>query len=333
MLKRELGVAASDVVLDGPRAKRSRNVSGESGGSGVSAVKDKDGDGDVEMKDDVVVGGGGDDNGGSGMTKEDVREKGVEVWQIVKGAVNKENRTLSTDFLRLPSKRQYPDYYTLIKRPIALEDIHANLDKLKYPTLEALRADFEVCFKNAKKYNVRESQIWRDAKTLQKIATKEIDKILHPNEDEHVDVDGSDDDGDGTSKKKKKLPNMTRLMKSRLQKLVGRKDDDGRQLSNVFMDLPSKKKWPLYYKTIKRPICIEDIFKRIKRKEYETVADFMAEVELVFANALQFNDDHSPIWEDAVLLRVRTFLPFSSHSSHPHLISNFYQSHRTTSAN
>jgi hypothetical protein len=34
----------------------------------------------------------------------------------------------------------------------------------------------------------------------------------------------------------------------------------GRILSTEFMELPSKKEWPLYYKEIKRPQCLENIF-------------------------------------------------------------------------
>lgn len=69
--------------------------------------------------------------------------------------------------MRLPSKRQYADYYEVIKKPIALEEIKARLDARNYASLEEVRQDFELCFKNAKRYNQRESQIWKDAKHLQ----------------------------------------------------------------------------------------------------------------------------------------------------------------------
>lgn len=75
-------------------------------------------------------------------------------------------RTLSHDFLRLPSKRQYPDYYVQIKRPIALDDIKRQLDSGQYAFFDEVKQDFEQCFKNAKKYNMKESQIWKDAKYL-----------------------------------------------------------------------------------------------------------------------------------------------------------------------
>ncbi len=47
------------------------------------------------------------------------------------------------------------------------------------------------------------------------------------------------------------------------------------------------------------------IQKHLKRKEYPTSLDFANDVELVFSNALEFNVEHTPIWEDAIILRVR----------------------------
>ena len=44
--------------------------------------------------------------------------------------------------------------------------------------------------------------------------------------------------------------------------------------------------------------------KHLKRKEYNTVLEFANDVELVFSNALQFNMEHTPIWEDTIVLRV-----------------------------
>lgn len=76
---------------------------------------------------------------------------------------------------------------------------------------------------------------------------------------------------------------------------------------------------------IKKPICVEDIFvcdplkaeseagrqrsnlfsqKHIKRKEYTAVQSFMDDVELMFENAMLFNEEHSQIWEDALTLKV-----------------------------
>jgi chromatin structure-remodeling complex subunit RSC4 len=69
-------------------------------------------------------------------------------------------------FLALPSKRAYPDYYQVIKRPVSLNQVKEGLDRNQYPTLEAVKNDLEQCFVNAKRYNQRESQIFKDAKLL-----------------------------------------------------------------------------------------------------------------------------------------------------------------------
>lgn len=87
--------------------------------------------------------------------------------------------------MKVPSKKLYPgarrhpranavlnsgaraDYYEIIKQPVALDDIKQLLDRSAFPSLEMVKAQFDRCFKNARKYNVKESQIWRDAKALQ----------------------------------------------------------------------------------------------------------------------------------------------------------------------
>jgi len=107
------------------------------------------------------------------------------------------------------------------------------------------------------------------------------------------------------------------------------------------MEMPSKKDYPMYYKQIKRPISIETIFvcwisytflaysstihqKHLKRKEYLSSTEFATDVELVFSNALEFNLEHSQIWEDAIVLRVSIVFP--EHFSYSSL-------NRTTSVN
>lgn len=144
--------------------------------------------------------------------------------------------------MRLPSKRQYPDYYALIKHPIALEDIKDKLEARAYTSLKDVQHDFETCFRNAKRYNMKDSQIFKDAKFLhvcasllhldascvsithaapgtQKLATKEYSRMTGMKEEGHEDGDGSDDE------ERKKKPTLYRLLKTRLQKLVAKTDD------------------------------------------------------------------------------------------------------------
>ncbi|KAI0654484.1 Bromodomain-containing protein [Cubamyces menziesii] len=296
MSKREARTfAAAGVDVDAPRAKRRKEAP-------ATPSTSPNGKKDPETLNTTVEAQQDHENTGSASEdKETVREKGLQLWQTLKDAVNKEGQIASFQFMRLPSKRQYPDYYVQIKRPIALDDIKAKLEAREYTSLNEVLQDFETCFRNAKRYNMKESQIWKDAKFLHKLATKEYGRMTGTKEEAPAD-DGdekgaSEDEASG----KKKAPNMHRLLKSRLQKLVDKADEKGRVLSAEFMELPSRKQWPMYYQIIKKPQALENIF--LKRKEYHNPTDFANDVELVFSNALEFNQEHTQIWDDAVHLR------------------------------
>ena len=54
---------------------------------------------------------------------------------------------------------------------------------------------------------------------------------------------------------------------------------------NDFDSLPSRAKWPDYYSTIAKPICIRDIFQKTQNYEYESVEDAVQDWELLTRNA------------------------------------------------
>lgn len=72
----------------------------------------------------------------------------------------------TTIFEKLPSKRDYPDYYTLIKHPIALDIVLRNAKKGQYNSLEDVKQDLQVMYDNAKFYNEEGSWVYNDAEKL-----------------------------------------------------------------------------------------------------------------------------------------------------------------------
>ncbi|KAF8492788.1 RSC complex protein [Russula emetica] len=302
MSKRELGKLAIVVDVDAPRAKRRREAPPQD---------EKKPDPDMDMDLDATSGAGVKREREEPANLKQVKEQGLMLWQTVKDAVDKDGRSLSVDFLRLPNKRTYPDYYTVIKKPIALDKIKSQLDAGQYPSLIAVKNDLEQCFRNAKRYNLKDSQIFNDAKLLHKLTVNEYVNMTgdtkggtEGHEDDPPQDDGHDSgfkDGFDDEGKRKRV--MNRLLTGRLDKLVAKKDDAGNVLSNDFMELPNKKIWAIYYKTIPRPMSFEKIYKHLKRKEYSNVAQFAQDVELVFSNAMQFNEDHTPLWEAARQLK------------------------------
>jgi hypothetical protein len=87
--------------------------------------------------------------------------------KVTKGADACSDRSIASDFMKLPPKKRYPDYYVIIKKPIALDIILERIENDEYDDTDALKADITLMTSNAKKYNVKESTIYTDAAKIQ----------------------------------------------------------------------------------------------------------------------------------------------------------------------
>lgn len=106
-------------------------------------------------------------------------------------------RVLSEPFMQVPSATLYPDYYTVIQRPVSFQLVrvgaspgrlillraarrsHGNADRYSlhmsqqsrlknrnYQTIEKFRDDVNLIFDNAQTYNEENSVIWQDAQDM-----------------------------------------------------------------------------------------------------------------------------------------------------------------------
>ncbi|CAI4379696.1 BGN_3a_G0025890.mRNA.1.CDS.1 [Saccharomyces cerevisiae] len=69
-------------------------------------------------------------------------------------------------FEKLPSKRDYPDYFKVIEKPIAIDIILKNCKNGTYKTLEEVRQALQTMFENARFYNEEGSWVYVDADKL-----------------------------------------------------------------------------------------------------------------------------------------------------------------------
>lgn len=84
-------------------------------------------------------------------------------------STDKDGRSRADLFVSLPERRLYPDYYQLIKKPVALDTIRRKLDKGVYRSFDtALRDALQLC-DNAFTYNQAGSQVYKDAEALKAI--------------------------------------------------------------------------------------------------------------------------------------------------------------------
>lgn len=280
-------------------------------------------------------------------------------------------------FHRKVNKRSLPDYYTVIKEPMAMSTIKAKVNSKEYKDFSEFVRDFALIPYNAQVYNVPNSQAFQDALTIKKVLEEELQKLVASNivseetaklpylgeipaadelppeepdeddeeeegeadddEDDEDDELGDDSDEDGR-KKRRKGPRSTAAITKREGRGKDKDDEDpesrkkrGRpprvdtpmeaRIKNImkslrkfkgnngqlkvlhFERLPDKATMPEYYAEVKNPIALDVIKKKLKRKKYSSIDQFMKDVELMFENAKAYNQDGSTIYKDAVDLQ------------------------------
>jgi ATP-dependent helicase STH1/SNF2 len=86
-------------------------------------------------------------------------------------------RLIIGPFVKLPSKRDFPDYYVIIQTPICMNHILAHIKKEEYNSLSDLRKDFELLIRNCQTFNEDGSILYQDAKTMDVSVTRALSEI------------------------------------------------------------------------------------------------------------------------------------------------------------
>ena len=105
-----------------------------------------------------------------------------------------EDRVLADAFLELPSRKELPDYYEVIRRPLDIKKIRSRITTHKYRSLDELQDDFLIMCRNAQTYNVEGSQIFEDSIQLQVIFGEVREKIEKEEAEKIAQGEVADDD-------------------------------------------------------------------------------------------------------------------------------------------
>ncbi|KAH8658684.1 putative chromatin structure-remodeling complex subunit snf21 [Tricladium varicosporioides] len=100
-----------------------------------------------------------------------------------------ERRLIIGPFVALPSKKDFPDYYMIIREPISMKMIEKKMKKEEYSSLGDMKKDVLALCTNAKTYNEDGSMIYVDAVAIENACESKIrDEIS-----EHPELGGDDD--------------------------------------------------------------------------------------------------------------------------------------------
>lgn len=80
-----------------------------------------------------------------------------------------EGRIVSVPFIQLPTRKELPDYYQVIRRPVDLKRLERYIKEGKYRSVEDFGKDLKLMCKNAQEYNIEGSEIYEDSLILEEL--------------------------------------------------------------------------------------------------------------------------------------------------------------------
>ncbi|TSV54868.1 Protein polybromo-1 [Bagarius yarrelli] len=250
--------------------------------------------------------------------------------------LSEHGRLISELFQRLPSKIQYPDYYTIIKEPIDLKIVAQRIQIGYYKSVNHMAKDIDLLVKNAKTYNEPGSQVFKDANTIKKIFYQRKMELEHmepikssirirnrksvhgdrlssitmalqygSESDEDGILTGSVhyDEGESEAESIHSNMDMSNPIFQMYEAIRGGRNSQGQLIAEPFLQLPSRKDYPDYYQQISQPISLQQIRDKMKNNEYESVEQMDADLNLMFENAKRYNVANSHIYKRALKLQ------------------------------
>eukprot|EP00127_Corallochytrium_limacisporum_P005055 Clim_evm10s198 gene=Clim_evmTU10s198 len=88
------------------------------------------------------------------------------VFDTVYHTYDSDGQLVTELFRKAPSRKDYPDYYEIIKEVIDLNTIKKKIKKAEYNSWEELDADMDLLVKNAQTYNLEGSEVYDDSKMI-----------------------------------------------------------------------------------------------------------------------------------------------------------------------
>lgn len=89
-----------------------------------------------------------------------------------------------------------------------------------------------------------------------------------------------------------------------LEEVSSDPDLANRGIIDPFIELPPQKHYPDYYQLIRNPICMEQIQKKINKKQYQNLRQFRQDIKQLCDNCRTYNEDGSILYQDANLIEV-----------------------------
>uniref|UniRef100_A0A0N4ZWP3 Bromo domain-containing protein n=1 Tax=Parastrongyloides trichosuri TaxID=131310 RepID=A0A0N4ZWP3_PARTI len=219
----------------------------------------------------------------SGLSKEQIQM--YEFFNIVADHRAPDNRLLTLNFYKLPTKAEYPDYYEEIKKPMDLEKIRQKLLNLSYNNIFTLLGDMILVFSNACTFNDPDSQLYTDAFTLLKFVMREKDNFSIKSTLPSVQTE------------------VQKILNRLINELLSLVSNTGKSICESLTKLPEL----LLQQGINQdmlPYTLEQIKENVENGRYKRMDRFQDDVFYLFSLARKVATSEDTIYEDTVTLQT-----------------------------
>merc|ERR1712038_750423 len=118
-----------------------------------------------------------------------LQKKMRKLMEIVIQYEDQDGRVLSDPFMKLPTRKELPDYYEVIRKPVDITKILTKIEDGKYEDMDVMEKDFMLLCQNTQKYNEDGSLIHEDSIVLQSVFTNAREKLQTDWKDEPEEED------------------------------------------------------------------------------------------------------------------------------------------------
>lgn len=171
------------------------------------------------------------------------------LYHLVVNYKDSDARLLSSLFMQLPSKKELPEYYEIITRPLDFKKIYNRIKTHKYRTLDDLEGDVMELCQNAQSFNMEGSVIYEDSIVLQSVFTSAREKL----EKEGLTGELSSD----SDTEEEEAPRSVKSRRSVKEEEEEENEEEEREVKRKSKKTPAKGKGPGKRKG-KRPVISDD---------------------------------------------------------------------------
>lgn len=227
-----------------------------------------------------------------------------------------DERNLVTPFVKLPSKKLYPDYYNVITNPITVGEIQKKVSNGKYSLQDThdFIQDFKLLNENATAYNDPESWIAIDSLKIYDFVKEQAEQFNSSSSKQKVPKlkikKPSKPDEEGISDEEITLENLPKVCKTIINETIDHEFPELGIISGPFIDDIDKKEYPDYFKIVENPTSFNKVLSNLDKKKLfllkqtliENLEAFYTATVLIFTNAQLYNDPSSLIHQDSIKL-------------------------------